>query len=370
MFGDYYRGKRVLVTGVTGVKGSWLAQFLLRAGASVVGLDRRAPSPDSNFCAAGLSESIEFNQGDVADLPLVQRLVNGVDAVFHLAAVALVREAKCSPFDTYFSNTLGTVAVLDAIRNSAKPVRAVFVTTDKVYQPKQGELWLETDPLGATGPYAVSKACAEFIIADYQRTYLKSSESRIGVGRAGNVVIGGDLNSSSRTQGGGRIFVDCFEALAQGRSPEIFSPNFTRPYTYGLDILSGYMTLLSQLDREGVGGEAFNFGPCEQYGVANSLIATKICDLWGDGTLWHSGQPREEPFEFQSLSIQKSQRLLGWRPVYTLYEALRDTAEWYRTWAALSADPTNGCMRGLNTRLFETYETAASRLGVRWASAN
>jgi len=306
--------------------------------------------------------------GDVADVDLMESLASRVDGVFHLAAMALVREARENPWDTYRSNTLGVVSVLEAIRKAHRPVRAVFVTTDKVYRPKAGEPWVETDPLVASGPYAVSKACAEYIIADYQRTYFKDSGSLVAVGRAGNVVIGGDLHSSRLTNGGGRIFVDCCEALAEGRAPEIFSPNFTRPYTYGLDIVSGYMSLMSRLDCRGVAGEAFNFGPYEQYGVSNSLLATKICELWGGDTMWRTGAPREEPFEFQSLSIRKSQELLGWRPAYTLYEALLDTTTWYRSWSRHS-DIQPGCMREMNSQLLATHETAASHLRISWTDA-
>jgi CDP-glucose 4,6-dehydratase len=187
------------------------------------------------------------------------------------------------------------------------------------------------------------------------------------VGRAGNVVIGGDFHSSSRTNGGGRIFVDCYEALAEGRAPEIYSPKFTRPYTYGLDILSGYMTLMSQLQRPEVAGQAFNFGPREQYGVPNSVLAGKICELWGSGVMWRSGTPREEPFEFQSLSIRKSDEVLGWRPAFTLDEALRDTTEWYRAWAAMGDSAEPGCMSEINEQLFEQYESAARQVEAGWA---
>lgn len=360
----------MLVTGVAGVKGSWLAHSLLRAGATVIGMDSLNPPSRSNFASAGLRDSVEFVEGDVADLGLMRKLLARADGVFHLAAVAIVREALASPFETYRSNTMGVAAVLEAMRLSQTTIRAVFVTTDKVYRPKQGELWHETDPLVATGPYAVSKACAEFVIQDYWQTYFsKQQDIRVGVGRAGNVVIGGDLHSSRTTAGGGRIFVDCFEALTEGRSPEIYSPTFTRPYTYGLDILSGYMSLMSQLDRADVQGQAFNFGPCEQYGVANAMLATKICDLWGSDVNWHSGNPREEPFEFQSLSIRKSHEVLGWRPVYTLYESLRDTAEWYRAWAPHHAEsPAEGCMKAIASQLAERFEGSARRVGVKWAS--
>lgn len=369
MFDSYFAGKTILVTGVAGVKGSWLAYVLLRAGATVIGVDTEIPPDRSNFASAGLRDSIEFVHGDVADLGLMRNLLSRCDAVFHLAAVAIVREALEAPHETYRSNTMGVVAVLEAIRLNQRPIRAVFVTTDKVYHPKQGELWLESDPLVATGPYAVSKACAEFVIQDYYYTYFRNQDVRIGVGRAGNVVIGGDLHSSSTMKGGGRIFVDCFEALAEGRSPEIFSPTFTRPYTYGLDILSGYMSLMSELHRPEVNGQAFNFGPCEQYGVTNAMLATKICDLWGGDLSWHSGKRREEPFEFQSLSIRKSQEILGWRPVYTLYESLRDTADWYREWSTHEDTPPPGCMIETAAKLADRYERSAQRVGVKWATS-
>jgi CDP-glucose 4,6-dehydratase len=217
----------------------------------------------------------------------------------------------------------------------------VFITTDKVYRAKPaGEQWVESDELGATGPYAVSKACAELMIRDYNQTYFINTETKIAVARAGNVLLGGDDHGSTSTQGAGRIFVDCYEALTAGRAPEIFRPTFTRPYTYGLDILSGYMSLMSQLDREGIAGEAFNFGPYEQLGVSNALLATKICELWGDGVLWESGSLREEPFEYQSLRTEKSEHRLGWRPAFTLYEALRATTRCIRLgqrWAPMSS---------------------------------
>jgi CDP-glucose 4,6-dehydratase len=352
---------------VAGVKGTWLASALLEAGAEVKGVDISLPTLESNFVASGIGRRIDFTQGDVTDLALMQDLLSDVDGVFHLAALALVGDARRNPFEAYRSNTLGVVSVLEALRLSPKPKRAVFVTTDKVYKPKYGELWVETDTLVANGPYAVSKACAEFIIADYQQNYLGPAGTLLGIARAGNVVIGGDLNSSRRTQGAGRIFVDCFDALSEDRAPEIFSPEFTRPYTYGLDILSGYMTLMSKLDQEGVAGEAFNFGPYEQHGVSNALLATKICELWGSGIMWQSGTLRDEPFEYQSLSFEKSRQRLGWRPAFTLFEALRATTRWYKDWAKQKGCATEGCMNELNRELLIEHQMAARNLEIEWA---
>jgi CDP-glucose 4,6-dehydratase len=368
MFDNYFDRKRVLVTGVSGVKGTWLALLLLHAGAIVTGLDKRLAALRSNFTATGLAGRISFVHGDVRDLALVRRLVEEADCVFHLAAEAIVGDAVRNPLEAYSSNTLGTATVLEALRLLGSPKRIVFITTDKVYRAKPaGELWGESDELGATGPYAVSKACAEWVIRDYNRGYFAGSETKIAVARAGNVIIGGDDHASTTTHGGGRIFVDCYEALAKGLAPEIFRPTFTRPYTYGLDILSGYMSLMGQLDREGIAGEAFNFGPYEQFGVSNALLATKICDLWGSGVSWKGGAPREEPFEYQSLRTDKSRQRLGWRPAFTLYEALLATTSWYKAWAQFGSNVTEGCMYELNCSLIAEHRAAAARLGVPWA---
>jgi CDP-glucose 4,6-dehydratase len=367
MFGGFFSGRRVLVTGAAGVKGTWLVSLLLDAGAEVVGLDLQRPGPDSNFFAGGLASRIKFVRGDIGDFELIRRLVEAADDVFHLAARALVHNAQRNPLEAYRTNTIGTATVLEAIRRSSSPKRAVFVTTDKVYSPKKGDLWREGDPLGASGAYAVSKACAEFIIADYQRSYFGSSGSLVAVARAGNVLIGGDLHSSSRTDGAGRIFADCFEALADNRPPEIFSPDFTRPYTYGLDVISGYMTVLANLHNDGIAGEAFNFGPYEQHGVPNSLLATKICQLWGGNITWRTGRPRVEPFEYQSLAIEKSRERLGWSPAYTLYESIDAAVRWYKEWVQWRKEPREGGLSDCNASLIREHREAAARLRLAWA---
>jgi CDP-glucose 4,6-dehydratase len=370
MFENYFEGKCVVVTGVAGVKGTWLALMLLHAGATVIGLDKRPPAARSNFRATGLGSRIRFVQGDVRDLPLMRRLIEEAHCVFHLAAEAIVGQAHRNPLETYGSNTLGTATILEALRLATVPKRGVFVTTDKVYRPKpKDEAWVESDELGATGPYAVSKTCAELVIRDYNHSYFAGSETRIAVARAGNVLVGGDDHASSNTQGGGRIFVDCYQALTDGHAPEIFRPSFTRPYSYGLDILSGYLSLMSLLDQDQVAGEAFNFGPREQLGVSNGELATRICELWGGSALWQSGPPRDEPFEYQSLSTDKSWRRLGWRPAYTLDDALRDTTAWYKAWARLGPDVSEGCLYDLNRSLVAGHQSAAARLGLEWTKS-
>jgi CDP-glucose 4,6-dehydratase len=367
MFGGFYQGKRVLITGVAGVKGSWLALAVLEAGGSVVGVDIRTPDADSNFAASALRQRIRFVQGDINDTGLMEALTQDVDAVFHLAAIALVGEARRRPIEAYRTNTLGTATVLEAIKRSASVTDAVMVTTDKVYRSKDGAAWVESDPLVATQPYPVSKACAEFIIGDYCRGSELGAGKRIGVARAGNVLIGGDFYSSRRTDGAGRLFVDCFEALMEGSSPTVFAPKFTRPYTYGLDVLAGYMTLMSNLGKAGVDREAFNFGPHEESEIPNATLATRICELWGGGATWKAGPFRDEPFERQSLSWAKARMRLGWEPAYTLDQALEDTTHWYRSWAARRGSLVEGGMAEVNLALMAKHRETARRIGIAWA---
>ncbi len=367
MYNGFFDGKKALVTGVAGVKGSWLALELLQAGAQVVGADIKTPEPDSNFHAAGLRDKISFVQGDVADPVLMRSLTADVDCVFHLAAVALVGAARRDPLEAYRSNAFGCAVVLEAIRLSDSVKYAVFVTTDKVYRSKGSGAWVEEDPLVATGPYPVSKACAEHIISDYFREYLRSRGVKLGIGRAGNVILGGDVHSSSRTNGAGRLFVDCFEALMQGKPPSVFQPDFTRPYSYGLDILSGYMTLMSRLDSDVINGEAFNFGPHEQDGEKNSVLAAKICELWGAGIMWKPGPPRKEPFEAQSLSWDKARSRLAWQPAYALDETLQATARWYKEWSEKGKAAGEGGMYEFDLSLIREHRDSARRLGIWWA---
>lgn len=369
MFNNFFHGKTMLVTGVAGVKGVWLALELLALGSRVVGIDRHRPEADSNFALSHLAERITFIQGDINDLDLMQEAMAGVDGVFHLAAVSLVGEARRDPLDTYRSNTLGTATVLEAMRLSPATHYGVFITTDKVYAPKGGEPWTETDALFATEPYPVSKACAEQIIADYYHQYLKAADKRIGIARAGNVLLGGDFYSSRRMNGAGHLHVDCFEALAADRAPELYSPAFTRPYSYGLDILCGYLSLMSRLDEPGIDGEAFNFGPHERFGVENSLLATKICEVWGSDTMWQTSKPRSEPFTKQSLVWDKAQQRLGWRPAFTLYETVQELAYWYRAWDRQQKQGGACCMAEVNQTLLQRHRQAAAHMQIWWATA-
>lgn len=364
MTDGWFAGRRVLVTGVTGVKGTWLAMALARAGADVVGLDVVAPTAASHFALARVGERIRFVHGDVCDLALVQSLTDDADAVMHLAAVSLVGESRARPLETYRTNAFGTAVVLEALRRSDRCDRALVVTTDKVYRNNGGVPWVEDDALFATDPYPVSKACAEEIIRDYVHTYLDGAGKHVVTARAGNVLLGGDPYSSAVLDGRGHLHVDCFEALLAGRPPQIFNPAFTRPYTYGLDIVRGYTTALAVADRADVRGEAFNFGAQEVLGVENGVVATKICEAWGGDIRWEHASGRFEPFERQSLDWSKAARVLDWRPAYSIDDTVRDLADWYRAWGGRRARGTAFTIDDVDDALFARYEAAVAGSSV------
>jgi CDP-glucose 4,6-dehydratase len=292
----------------------------------------------------------------------VQRLVDDADAVMNLAAVSLVGESRAHPLETYRTNAFGTAVVLEALRRSERCTRALMVTTDKVYRSKDGIPWEEHDALFATDPYPVSKACSEEIIRDYVHTYLDAAGKHVVVARAGNVLLGGDPYSSAVLDGRGHLHVDCFEALIEGRRPQIYNPVFTRPYTYGLDILRGYTTALAAADRPGVRGEAFNFGAQEVLGVENGVVATKICEAWGSGITWEHAAGRFEPFEKQSLSWTKAAQVLGWRPAYSIDDTVRDLADWYRAWGERRAGGAPFGIDDVDDVLFARYDAAVAAM--------
>jgi len=355
VFGGFYAGRKVLVTGAAGVKGAWLCWYLLEAGAEVVGVDCHEPEPESVFAATGLGQHLDLHVLDVRDCAALRGLMvaEGVQAAIHLAALATVGEARERPLEAYSVNVLGTVNFLEALRQSPAD-RAVVVTTDKVYAPKGGRPWTEDDPLFASGPYAVSKACADMIARDYAAQHLRPSGKALAVARAGNVLAGGDWHQ-------GRIFVDIARALGRGEPPVILNPAFTRPYTWVGDVVAGYLWLLSQADQEGLIGEAFNFGPLEPEGIANGDLATRMCELWGSGLSWQRGQPRDEPFERQSLDCAKAEQRLGWRAAYTLDDSLRGLVAWYKGHSAGAA------MRDLTLNMIRRHVLAARNEGLAWA---
>lgn len=332
-FGNTYRGKRVLVFGHTGFKGSWLGVWLRELGAIVAGASLGKVSEPSHFDAAHLDEVMATYTLDIRDLDSVRRVVEHTqpDFVFHLAAQALVRQSYQEPVATMATNALGTAHVLEALRALKKPCVAVLITSDKCYENIETYYgYRETDALGGKDPYSASKGAAEIIIHSYVHSFFTSPAEgvRIGVARAGNVVGGGDWAVD-------RLIPDVVRAWTAGESVSIRNPAATRPWQHVLEPLSGYLRLGAELSRRAeLHGEPFNFGPKTEdvYPVADvaehlrqRLPGLKIERTSQDENCFHEAG-------LLKLSCDKALRILKWRPVLSFKETMDLTADWYRVY--------------------------------------
>lgn len=363
-FAETYRGKRVLLTGHTGFKGSWLAEWLLALGAEVHGLALPPPADaPSLFTALGLEPRLHHHVADLRDLPAVERIVAAArpDFVFHLAAQPLVRASYAYPVETYATNVMGTVHLLDALRRAALPCTVVAVTTDKCYENRE---WLhayrEEDPLGGHDPYSSSKGAAEIAIAAYRRSFFSAPGApvRLASARAGNVIGGGDWASD-------RIVPDCIRALADGEPVRLRNPRATRPWQHVLEPLSGYLHLAARLASAAdpaTLASAFNFGP--------PLASNRPVGDLVDELLRHLPGRREDhpdpaaPHEagLLNLATDKAHHLLHWRSAWSFERTIAETAAWYRDHAARPADATGFTLDQINT-----YTSDAATAGLVWA---
>jgi CDP-glucose 4,6-dehydratase len=330
LFGGVFRGRRVLVTGHTGFKGSWLSTWLLELGADVTGYALEPPTTPSLFEEAGLASRMRHVIGDVRDPVALEAAFSESrpEVVFHLAAQPLVRLSYEQPVDTYDTNVMGTVRVLEAVR-ACESVRAVVnVTSDKCYENRETEqAYREDDPMGGFDPYSSSKGCSELVTAAYRRSFFgPDSRVRLASARAGNVVGGGDWAAD-------RIVPDCVRALAAGRPVVVRNPDAVRPWQHVLEPLSGYLLLAARMLEDGHefdGG--WNFGPDPGDIVPVRRVADAVVAGWGSGS-WstpESAVPSPHEAGLLLLDISKACEGLGWRPSWSTERALAATAAWYR----------------------------------------
>jgi CDP-glucose 4,6-dehydratase len=324
--------RRVLITGHTGFKGAWLALWLSRLGASIVGYALPPATRPSLFEAAGIAGIVESIEGDVRDSEHLNAAVRRAapEIVLHLAAQSLVRSSYTDPIGTFSTNVMGTVRLLEACRTVPTVRAVVVVTSDKCYEESAAQRpYSESDPLGGHDPYAASKACAEIATSAYRRSFLSAAGSRIAVAtaRSGNVIGGGDWAAE-------RLMTDLMAAFTAGRQALLRNPKATRPWQHVLDPLSGYLMLAERLSAEGQRfAEAWNFGPAPGSVVDVQSVANRVAQLWGAGAGWvcdTGSHPREAPA--LALDAAKAQERLGWRPRIDLDTALAWTVSWYRTW--------------------------------------
>ena len=326
-----WNGRRVLLTGHTGFKGSWLSLWLQQLGAEVCGIALK-PAIVSLFQDANVALGMRSVTGDILDADTLKRtfLEHRPEIVFHLAAQSLVRKSYEDPLGTYSTNVMGTANVLDAAR-SVQSVRAiVVVTTDKCYENQEWEWpYRETDPLGGYDPYSNSKACAELVVSAYRNSFFNKAEyDRHGVGiasvRAGNVIGGGDWAEA-------RLVPDIIRAFQEKRPVVIRNPRAIRPWQHVLEPLRGYLTVAESLCEHGsANGEAWNFGPYQSDTQPVEWIVRELANAWGEDIQWRMDEI-QQPHEAHNLKLDwsKAEARLGWRPTLRLKDALAITSAWY-----------------------------------------
>ena len=356
MFFEAYKGKVVWLSGHTGFKGAWLAEWLLRLGARVHGFSLPAEEL-SLFKQLGLEARLDHAIGDVRDIEAMRESIVGAqpDFVFHLAAQALVRRSYEEPLETYETNAMGTAHVLEALRSLDKPCAAVMVTTDKCYENREMDYaYTEEDHLGGYDPYSSSKAAAEIVIAAYRRSFFGKSPVRIASARAGNVIGGGDWAPD-------RIVPDCVRHLQDGEAIPVRNPAATRPWQHVLEPLSGYLLLGAMLMRTNDAATAFNFGPGKDANRPVADLVSEVLKHW-PGEWRDTSDPRAlHEARLLMLSTEKAKRVLHWKPVWDFEQAIAATVNWYRN----AGDAAKTTLAQI-----EEYERDAGTMNLDWAAKN
>jgi CDP-glucose 4,6-dehydratase len=345
---NFWRGKKVFVTGHTGFKGSWLTLWLKSLGARVSGFSLKPPTQPNLFDIAGLGKDMVSVQGDVRDAAVLHAAFgrSQADIVFHLAAQPLVVESYKNPADTFSVNVQGTVNLLDALRRKPGARAAVIVTTDKCYENRESAAgYREDDRLGGYDPYAASKACAELAVASYRHSFFNSADHAkhglaLATARAGNVLGGGDWAAH-------RIVPDCVRAFLAEEKVVLRHPDAVRPWQHVLEPLAGYLMLAEKLFTDGPAyAEAWNFGPGPEGMKSVEWIAQTLCRQWGGGAAYAVERDPRAPHETQTLTLDasKAAQRLGWRGRWDLETSLDKIVDWTKNFRA-KQDMAAVCLR-------------------------
>lgn len=326
---DFYKNKRVFITGNTGFKGSWLSLWLTSLGAKVCGYSLAPNTNPSLFSALNIGEKIYKSIiGNLLDPKLLENKIREFqpDIVFHLAAQPLVRLSYAEPVLTYQTNVIGTLNVLEAANKCASVKAFVNVTTDKCYENKEiNRGYREDEPMGGYDMYSSSKGCVEIMSSSFRRSFLqKEGTYAMATARAGNVIGGGDWALD-------RLIPDCVRSINKGIPIEIRNPVAVRPWQHVLEPLSGYLLLGQKLFEEGKKyAEGFNFGPREDSVLSVAQVAQMVCAYYGKGNVVIGEKSPLHEAGLLMLNIDKAKKVLGWTPTLTAQEAIEDTIEWYK----------------------------------------
>ena len=329
---QFWSGKRVLITGHTGFKGSWLSLWLQSMGARLYGLALGPPTTPAMFTEARVADGMTSTIGDVRDYDCVSAVIRSCQPqiVIHMAAQSLVRLSYTEPLETYATNVMGTVHILEAARRVGTVRAIVNVTTDKCYENKE---WVwgyrEDEPLGGYDPYSNSKGCSELVTSAYRRSFFQNSDTALASARAGNVIGGGDWAAD-------RLVPDILRAFERGEIAVIRNPASIRPWQHVLEPLSGYLALAEKLHSEGqLWAEAWNFGPSEQDTRPVEWIVRQMARSWGAGASWRPDD-RSHPHEanYLKLDVSKAKARLNWQPRWSLDIAIEQITNWHRAWLA------------------------------------
>jgi CDP-glucose 4,6-dehydratase len=328
----FWSGKRVLLTGHTGFKGSWLSLWLQSMGATLRGIALAPPTEPALFNVARVAEGTEHRIADIRDFAAVQAQMYEFrpEIVIHMAAQPLVRQSYQQPVETYATNVMGTVHVIEAARHVGSVKVIVNVTTDKCYENRE---WVwgyrEDEPMGGYDPYSNSKGCAELVSSAYRKSFFKDAGIALATARAGNVIGGGDWAPD-------RLVPDILRALEERKPVLIRSPHAIRPWQHVLEPLSGYLLLAERLyTQDQVDAEAWNFGPRDEDARPVQWIVEHLCKTWNPSASW-TFTPGNHPHEasFLKLDISKARQRLHWAPRWSLETSLTRIIEWHHAWLA------------------------------------
>lgn len=328
----FYRGKRVFVTGHTGFKGSWLCALLIKAGAQVTGYSLKPPTTPSLFELSSLQNDMNSVTGDIRDYDRLKRVFDKTapELVFHLAAQPIVRESYKNPQETYEVNVMGTVNVLECVRNSQKQsVKSVVnVTTDKVYEnAERGIAFSEEERLNGHDPYSNSKSCSELVTGCYVRSFLAEQNVAVSTVRAGNVIGGGDFAAD-------RIIPDCIRAVMSNRTIGIRNPDSIRPYQHVLEPLYAYL-MIAKAQYEDIGfAGSYNVGPDEADCITTKELVSCFCEMWGKNAAWSSHTEVNAPHEagYLKLDCTKLKDTFGWQPRWNIKKAVEQVCRFSKVW--------------------------------------